>query len=138
VDLAEAREVLIDHARHPRNCGSVTGALQGECRNPLCGDLVRVFVTVQEARIAHCTLEVQGCTICTASASIMSEQVRGLRVAEAQDLRQSFADILMTSSDVEWPSSLVEFRAFSHLRVNPARIPCALIPWYALKEALGC
>ena len=138
MDLNQARAILIDHARNPRNqlVGEPNVNHRGECRNPLCGDFVRVFVTLKEARIAQCALQVQGCTICTASASIMSEQVMNLLESDAHDLRQSFTDILVTSEEQAWPIELAGFRAFSHLRVNPARIPCALIPWYALKEAL--
>jgi nitrogen fixation NifU-like protein len=141
VDLSEARAILVDHAKNPRNHLKKgqplsIGVHRGECRNPLCGDFVRVFVKREQSRIAEISLEVQGCTICTASASLMSENVRGLLEGEVQDLRQAFADVLLTGETEPWPLGLEAFRAFSHLRINPARVPCALIPWYALKDAL--
>ncbi|MGZ3723659.1 MAG: Fe-S cluster assembly sulfur transfer protein SufU [Bdellovibrionales bacterium] len=140
MDLTQARAILIDHARNPRNhLKELLGvdAKQGECRNPLCGDFVRVAITQENSRIQDISMEVQGCTICTASASLMSENVRGLLESEAQELRRAFSDILVTAEHHEWPPELKAFHAFSHLRVNPARIPCALIPWYALKQALN-
>ena len=137
MDIESARAVLIDHARHPRNAeGGDLHSLKGECRNPLCGDFVRVFVSLEDSRVSSVSMDLQGCTICTASASLMSENIRGLTVEEIDELRQTFSDILVTAVHVDWPEQLRAFGAFSHLRVNPARVPCALIPWYALKEAL--
>lgn len=141
MDLDKARSILIDHARSPRNHTNDPSRLasyrRGESRNPLCGDLVKVFVKVEDAKIVDCVLQVQGCTVCTASASLMSIEIKNLAESDAHDLRQALSDILVTTHPLEWPARLKAFEAFSHLRVNPARIPCALIPWFALKDALN-
>ena len=139
MDLNHAREILLDHARRPRH--RVTEApldftLRGECKNPLCGDHVQVFVELRGGRITTCRLLLHGCTMCTAAASLMAERVVGLTPAAARTLGQRFAGTLLTAPDAAWPAEVAALEVFTHLRVNRARIPCALIPWYALREAL--
>jgi nitrogen fixation NifU-like protein len=137
MDLERAREILLAHARRPRNLydpARDAGAIHGECLNPLCGDHVRVRLFNHGDRIERCVIEVHGCTMCTASASLMSEHVKNLDREQARDAADRFAQAV--ASDSAWPDELADFQAFSHLRVNRARIPCALIPWQALKNAL--
>lgn len=139
MDIKRAREILIDHSRRPRNqvAQAPQGHFVGEARNPLCGDHVRVFVLLRAQTLEHCTLQVHGCTICAASASLMSENVRALSIGRVEQLRESLtAALAHGQSEDAWPTELIEFSAFQHLRVNPARIPCALMPWLALHSAL--
>lgn len=136
MDLERAREILLNHARHPRNLAEgdeAEGSITGECRNPVCGDYVRVIARLEDDRISECRLVVQGCTMCTASASVMSEKIKGLRVSDVELLRSTFTQALLSQGP--WP--LPHFSMFENLRVNRARIPCALIGWQALKVALN-
>lgn len=135
MDLERAREILLNHARHPRNLlgSEIPGAISGECHNPACGDHVIVFAQVEDERIKECRLQIEGCTMCTASASVMSEKIKGLTLIEVERLRQRFSQAL--TSQGPWP--LPELSMFENLRVNRARIPCALIGWQALKVALA-
>jgi nitrogen fixation protein NifU and related proteins len=144
MDLEQARAVLLDHARRPRNVRLPDDAhpdravyRTGECRNPLCGDHVRVSVRVADARISDCWLQVEGCTICTASASLMGDLVKTRTVVDVDELRTDFATAIRQSAGHLWPTALNDLSALQHLRVNPARIPCALIGWLALKDALA-
>src|ERR1035437_1237021 len=113
MDLDKARSILIDHARNPRNHtndpSNLAGYRCGESRNPLCGDFVKVFVKIDDARITDCILQVQGCTVCTASSSLMSIEIKTLAESEAHDLRQALSDILVTSQPPEWPEKLKAF-----------------------------
>ena len=155
MDLEQARAVLLDHARRPRNVraandsdatrpGTGQGPAEartadlrtGECRNPICGDLVRVFVRLADGRISDCTLQVHGCTICTASASLMSDLVKNRTVAEVDEIRTLFQTAVGQPAGQEWPAELSDLAALHHLRVNPARIACSLIGWLAITEAL--
>jgi len=144
MELAEAREILLEHARHPRNhlgqgqAPRLGGScVRGDSYNPLCGDKVQVFLSVIGDRIDSCSISVQGCAMCTASSSVMSLEVKNLTGGEAERLRVLFTEALLGNAGQPWPETLEAFAPFSHLCVNRARIPCALIPWYALKEALG-
>ena len=143
MDLEVAREVLLDHAKNPRNrvASKDIQSFQasGECQNPLCGDHVKIYVEMNSEiqRIQEIQIQVKACTICTASASLMSEEVKFKSISEIDVLRELFEQTLLDKSDGVWPGHLENFVAFSHLRVNPARIPCSLIPWYALKQALS-
>jgi nitrogen fixation NifU-like protein len=137
LDLEQARGILLDHAKRPRNHrGALPAAEMGECRNPLCGDVVQVYVTLTEDRVSECSLTVQGCTICTASASLMSEKIKNHNRAQIQQMRRELSETLIAPPESGWPTSLDDLRALAHLRVNPSRVPCALLSWYALKEAL--
>ena len=141
MNLDQARHLLLEHARHPRNRISQRPDLTefdrwGDCQNPLCGDQVKVLFKIRNNRIDRCALEMRGCTICTASASLMSEILSGLTPEEALDLRKLFGEALFSKPNEPWPERLSLLEAFSNLRISPARVPCALIPWYAMKEAL--
>ena len=149
MEIEAARQILLDHAKHPRNKLSFEiGAdeksqyLFGECRNPICGDHVRVFVQLRNIDLSEPVaeqihLEFKGCTICTASASLMSEAVKGLSFSRIHSLRALFEGSLLESENALWNAELSALEAFKHLRVNPARIPCSLIGWYALKQAIA-
>src|SRR5262249_45338705 len=90
-----------------------------------------------EGRIDEIGFSVKGCAICTASASLLCEQVRGLDRAEAIWLADEFENAVATAVDEPWAPALGGLLAFQHLRVNPARRTCALLPWIALRAAFS-
>ena len=143
MNLEAAREILLDHGKNPRNRVASKDIksfqVSGECQNPLCGDHVKVYLEMNSDTqcIQEAQIQVKACTICTASASLMSEEVKFRSKLEIDSLRELFEQTLLDKSNAVWPERLGSFIAFSHLRVNPARIPCSLIPWYALKQALS-
>ncbi len=130
------REVILDHHRHPRNYGKLPGATaSAEGYNPLCGDRVEISVAVKEGKLlTDCHFQGEGCSICLASASMMTEEVMGKPVAEVQDTIDGFRALmkgeecpLAVEGDLE---SLVGVRNF------PVRIKCALLPWTTLNDAM--
>lgn len=131
------REVILDHHRHPRNFGKLEGASATvEGYNPLCGDRVEIAVRVGEGQmLAGCNFTGEGCSICMASASMMTEEVLGKPVEEVSKTIEGFRALmkgeecpLAVEGDLE---SLVGVRNF------PVRIKCALLPWTTLKDCLG-
>ena len=131
------REVILDHHRHPRNFGKLENAsAHTEGYNPLCGDRVEIAVKVgPDQKLEDCRFLGEGCSICMASASMMTEEVLGKPLEEVSETIEGFRSLmkgeecpLAVEGDLE---SLVGVRKF------PVRIKCALLPWSTLKDALG-
>ena len=136
-DLDELyQSVILDHDRSPRNFREMTGEgfRSAEGYNPLCGDRVRVMVRVAEGRIADASFQGIGCAISKASASMMTEAVRGLPVAEAEQLFRTFhGDVTGTDRTEAMPRKLRVLRGVSAF---PMRVKCATLAWHAMKQAL--
>lgn len=137
---AELRElyqsVILDHYKKPRNQGRPEGAdREAEGVNPLCGDHVHVYARLADGRIAAVGFEGSGCAISTASASLMTEAVRGREVAEVQALFERFHELVTGRGDVD-PESLGKLAVLAGVREFPARIKCATLAWHALRAAL--
>jgi nitrogen fixation NifU-like protein len=138
MELADLyRDVIVDHNRSPRNFGKLANPNRmAEGNNPLCGDILHLFLNVKDDLITDVRFECQGCAISTASASLMSEAVKGKRLDEA---RQLFADVhdMLTRHDSVPPSSLGKLAALSGVRGFPARVKCATLCWHTLNAALA-
>ncbi len=138
LDPTEAlyREVVLEHYRRPlhrepleRPDGSAT------VDNPVCGDQVRVEVSLDEASIGDISARVRGCSIAVAAASIMGELVRGRPRSEVPRLREALAHLIEGGPVDETLDR--RLRAFAGVARFPARRRCATLPWEALEEALG-
>jgi nitrogen fixation NifU-like protein len=131
-------EVILDHNRSPRNWGELAGATaRAEGHNPLCGDQLTLWVALDGDVIREARFEGEGCAISKASASMMTQAVRGKTTAEAEALFERFHD-LVTGKDpgaVE-DKSLGSLRAFGGVARFPMRVKCATLAWHALREAL--
>lgn len=129
------REVILDHHRHPRNFGALEGAdITVEGYNPLCGDRVEIAVKLEGGSLVGCQFKGEGCSICMASASMMTEEVVRRPLEEVKETIEGFRALLKgeecplaVEGDLE---SLVGVRNF------PVRIKCALLPWSTLNDAL--
>jgi nitrogen fixation protein NifU and related proteins len=131
------RDVILDHNRHPRNFGSLPGAHgRAEGHNPLCGDRLSVFVQLDGARIADIRFEGAGCAISTASASLMTEAVKGKDRAAVQALYEKI-HALLTAPEAAPDASLGKLAALSGVREFPARVKCASLCWHTLNAALS-
>lgn len=132
-----ARDVLIRHSKSPKN-GIFPADTDrvGRLLNPICGDQVEFRIRVEADCIRAVGFSTRACAICSASASILSEAVEGLRIQDVHDLRSEFEDAVSGSEDALWPHTLIAFISFSHLRINPRRRACAILPWLALAKAL--
>lgn len=134
-DLDELyQSVILDHNKTPRNFGKLEDATNhAEGRNPLCGDHFDVWLKVAGDRIEDVRFEGQGCAISKASASMMTQAVKGRTVAEARTLFEQFHEVVAGDSKDKLPARLEVFRG---VRAFPIRIKCATLSWHALKQAL--
>jgi nitrogen fixation NifU-like protein len=136
MDLKELyRDVILDHNRHPRNFGRIEPADgRAEGHNPLCGDRLSVFVRMEGERVADIRFEGKGCAISTASASLMTEAVKG---RDRTAIRALFDKVhaLLTRADAA-PDGLGKLAALSGVREFPVRVKCASLCWHTLNAAL--
>ena len=133
------QEVILDHYRRPRNCAALPAANhQARGHNPLCGDKVTVYLKVAGGVVEEVSFEGAGCAISTASASLMTEAVKGLTVAEAEDLFRRFRAMLTEEGEAEdlGKPELGKLEAFAGVRQIPIRVKCATLAWHTLKAAL--
>ncbi|MEM1244733.1 MAG: Fe-S cluster assembly sulfur transfer protein SufU [Acidobacteriota bacterium] len=136
-DLRELyQEVILDHYKRPRNFG----ALEEPCStaqgyNPLCGDQVKVSLLSKDGTIEDVRFEGVGCAITTASASMMTEAVKGRPVNEAEALFESFHKVLIGEAELG-DADLGKLEALTGVREYPVRIKCATLPWHALRAAI--
>src|SRR6202035_5336585 len=130
------RDVILDHNRHPRNFGRIEPADgRADGHNPLCGDRLSVFVVLDGERVADIRFEGQGCAISTASASLMTEAVKGKSRSEALKLFDRVHQLL--TDDAAPPADeLGKLAALSGVREYPARVKCASLCWHTLASAL--
>ena len=138
VNLKELyRDVILDHNRSPRNFGALPPpARTAEGHNPLCGDRLALYVDVEEDRIRDLKFEGQGCAISMASASLMTEAVKGRTREEAEQLIEAVHDLL-TRAEHAPDANLGKLAALSGVQEFPARVKCATLSWHTLKAALG-
>ncbi|MGQ0384609.1 MAG: Fe-S cluster assembly sulfur transfer protein SufU [Gammaproteobacteria bacterium] len=138
MDLAELyRDVIVDHNRRPRNAGRLDCPThQAEGNNPLCGDRLRLTLDVQDSMIRDLRFENTGCAISTASASLMSEVVKGKTRAEARALFEAVHEML-TREDAPPGAALGKLAALAGVRRFPARVKCASLCWHTLNAALA-
>ena len=136
-DLNELyQEVILDHNRRPRNFRRLEGASHhAEGFNPLCGDRVTIFVKIDGDRIADVAFEGSGCAISKASASLMTDQIKGGTVAEARQLFERFHRMVTTPTD-QPVEELGKLSVLAGVREFPVRVKCASLAWHTLKAAM--
>jgi nitrogen fixation NifU-like protein len=131
------RDVILDHNRQPRNFGRLDDASgRAEGHNPLCGDRLSLFVRMDGERIADIRFEGKGCAISTASASLMTEAVKGKDRGQARRLFEQ-VHALLTEPTAAPTSTLGKLAALSGVREFPARVKCASLCWHTLNAALA-
>ncbi|HSB08007.1 MAG TPA: SUF system NifU family Fe-S cluster assembly protein [Blastocatellia bacterium] len=132
------QELILDHGRRPRNLKRLEGANRSaEGFNPLCGDKVKVYVKMDGDIVSDVSFEGSGCAISTASASIMTETLKGKTRAEAEALFQTFHD-LVTGRERKLDSpELGKLAVFSGVSEFPIRVKCATLSWHTLRAALS-
>ncbi len=137
MDLAELyRDVIVDHNRSPRNRGRLPAPThRAEGDNPLCGDRLRLDVDVAGDVIRDLRFEGSGCAISTASASLMSEAVKGSTRAEAAELFETVHRML--TGQAGDATSLGKLAALAGVAEFPARVKCASLCWHTLNAALA-
>jgi nitrogen fixation NifU-like protein len=130
------RELVMEHWRQPRFRGHVPHPdLVAEGANPLCGDEITLTLALEDGRIADIRFEGHGCTISQASASMLTEAVRGRSLAEAQKLAEQFKRWMTGREQNCLPEALDELEALEGVKRLPLRVKCAVLAWEALLHA---
>jgi nitrogen fixation NifU-like protein len=131
------QEILLDHYRRPRNFGPLPGAdREVDGHNPLCGDRLRLRLRLDGDTVAEARFEGSGCAISTASASMMTEAIRGRPVAEVLALAARFRALVTGEGEAGTTESMGELAALAGVRAYPMRVKCATLAWHALRSAL--
>jgi nitrogen fixation NifU-like protein len=130
------QEVIFDHYKRPRNCGALdTATHRAEGHNPLCGDQVTIYLKVDDGIVQDVRFEGAGCAIATASASLMTEALKGRSVDEVEALFRRFHD-LVTAEPAQDDAGLGKLEVLAGVREFPARVKCATLAWHTLNAAL--
>ncbi len=131
------QNLILDHYKHPRNFGKLSGeAVRMRHENPLCGDHIELYAARDgEGKISDLKFEGWGCALNLASASMMTEAVKGKPLAHAREVLRAFRELF--EPDRARPNGLGDLQAFAGVREFPTRVQCALLPWNALAEYLN-
>ncbi|MEP6754136.1 MAG: Fe-S cluster assembly sulfur transfer protein SufU [Chthonomonadales bacterium] len=138
-DLRELyQEVIVDHSKNPRNFRKLEEADRTAVgHNPLCGDKLAVYLDVEDGIVKDATFQGAGCAISTASASMMTEAVKGKTIEEAEQMFTQFQEMVTTPSDEEPDTEgLGKLLVFAGVREYPARVKCASLAWHTVHAAL--
>jgi nitrogen fixation NifU-like protein len=134
------QQVILDHNRRPRNYGKLEGANRtAEGFNPICGDHLTLYLRLNGDVIDDLRFEGEGCAISKASASLMTDSLKGKTAAEAESLFERIHAMLTSETDVDFDAQAEELgklAVFSGVREYPARVKCASLSWHALHSAL--
>jgi len=132
------QEVILDHGKRPRNLREIPGALHADGHNPLCGDKATIYVQLDGERIADLSFLGKGCSISTASASMMTESLKGKTRADAEALFERFHELITgdPSRPPHYAQGLGKLAVFSGVCEFPVRVKCAALAWHTFKAAL--
>jgi nitrogen fixation NifU-like protein len=129
------QEVILDHNKRPRNFRPLEGGRKAEGYNPLCGDRFTVYLKIDNDTITDVSFQGSGCAISKASASLMTESVKGKSVEEAKATFDEFQKML--TGPVDAPAdNLGKLMVLAGVRQFPIRVKCASLPWHTLKSAV--
>lgn len=131
------QQVILDHNKKPRNFRKIeTPTHTAEGHNPLCGDQLTIYLDLQDDKVADVSFEGSGCAISKASASMMTQAVKGKSKKEAEELFKGFHTMVMGEEDVS-DDELGNLKIFEGVREFPVRVKCATLPWHTLHAALN-
>ncbi len=135
-DLRELyQEVILDHNKHPRNFGELDGAdRHADGYNPLCGDRLALYVNLDGDVITEVSFLGSGCAISKASASLMTDAIKGKTLVEAERLFEQFHRMVTQDGDVD-QDQLGKLAVFAGVRDYPTRVKCASLAWHTLRAA---
>ncbi len=132
------QEVILDHNKRPRNHHAIEGARHADGYNPLCGDKVTIYVKLEGDRISDAGFTGSGCAISTASASILTETLKGKTRDEALQLFEKFHDLVTGKAEPGAAGAkLGKLAVFAGVSEFPVRVKCATLAWHTLRSALA-
>jgi nitrogen fixation NifU-like protein len=129
------QEVILDHNKRPRNFRAIHDGRKAEGYNPLCGDRLTVYLRVENGRIQDASFEGSGCAISKASASLMTDSVKGKTIEEADALFHAFHQMI-TRAPEDPVDDLGKLSVFAGVRQFPIRVKCASLPWHTFRAAV--
>ncbi len=136
------QDIILEHGKNPRNLGKCEGYnYEAKGYNPLCGDKVHVYLKLDESkRVESLTFEGEGCAISLASASIMTELVKGRTFEEAKDIMESFLNMIKNTSEIRSKyldaDQKTKLMSLSGVKQFPMRVKCATLSWHTLFSAI--
>ena len=131
------RQVIVDHYNKPRNYGKPEKwDIEVEGKNPVCGDEITLYLTVADDKIADCKFEGHGCSISMASASVMTETLKGKNLEEASTILRDF-NHLVRGEQCSNCDDYGDIVAFEGVAKFPVRIKCALLAWKTIESAVS-
>ncbi len=131
------QQVIVDHSKRPQNFGPLPEANHhAEGHNPLCGDRITVHVLTEGDHIKDIHFEGNGCAISTASASMMTQAVKGMSLEDSKRLFNSFRDLVTQETPEDEIERLGKLAVFTGVREFPMRVKCATLAWHTLQNAL--
>ncbi len=131
------RSVIMDHYKNPRNKGIIEeSSITVDMNNPTCGDVIHLTLQIDDGIVQNAKFEGDGCSISMASASMMTQIVKGKKVDEALNAASVFSD-MMLGKDVDDSIDLGDIEALAGVSKFPARIKCATLAWKAMEKGVG-
>ncbi|MEO7133221.1 MAG: Fe-S cluster assembly sulfur transfer protein SufU [Vicinamibacterales bacterium] len=131
------QEVILDHNRRPHNFRVIDGATAKQVGyNPLCGDRLTLYLTLEGDVIKDAAFQGQGCAISKASASLMTDAIKGKTVADARDLFEHFHAMITADTDAQ-QEDMGKLSVLAGVREFPTRIKCASLAWHTMKAAVA-
>jgi nitrogen fixation NifU-like protein len=132
------QEVIVDHNRSPRNFGKIDDPDKTmEGYNPLCGDRLSLYLKINDGMISDISFDGSGCAISIASASLMTEAMKGKQLDEAESIFNEFHEMVVGDADGVDQEKLGKLAAIAGVRDYPARVKCATLCWHALHNGLS-
>ncbi|MCM3787114.1 SUF system NifU family Fe-S cluster assembly protein [Domibacillus indicus] len=130
------RQVIMDHYKNPRNKGAIEdGSVTVDMNNPTCGDRIHLTMNVENGIVTDAKFDGEGCSISMASASMMTQAIKGKNIEDAIKLSQVFSD-MMLGNDYPDDVDLDDIEALQGVAKFPARIKCATLSWKAMEKGL--
>ena len=130
------QEIILDHSKNPKKFGVLDRyTCTAEGNNPMCGDQLTVYVNVKDNIVSDVSYRARGCAISVASASIMSQMIKGKKLEEVNILFDKFHRLCM-GEDIEEDEDTETLQALSGVSKFPTRVKCATMSWHAVKEAI--
>ena len=131
------QEVILDHNKHPHNFGELAGAdRHADGFNPLCGDKLAVYVNLDGDMITDVRFKGSGCAISKASASLMTDSVKGKTLVETRELFDRFLNLVTDGDVADDDEALGKLAVFAGVRDYPTRVKCASLAWHTLRAAV--
>ena len=132
------RQVIMDHYKNPRNKGVLEeGSLTVNMNNPTCGDRIQLTMKIEEGTVVDAKFEGEGCSISMSAASMMTQAIKGKKLADALKLSKVFSDMMQGKEYDEEDLDLGDIEALQGVSKFPARIKCATLAWKAMEKGLS-